>query len=105
MAVCLDHQVVYRDKTEIRVSIKFQLLTTILLFIALTVKVWIHVETTDKGYELARERNATVQYDMKRRELELELSVLKRRDRLTELVYQKLGLKEATKSQMLEVLY
>lgn len=52
------------------------------LLLALAFRIWVKVEKTDLGYELARERNSTIQLDMDRRELELQLSVVKRPDHL-----------------------
>ena len=57
-------------------------LTATALLLALSFRIWVKVEKTDLGYELARERNSTIALDMERRELELQLSVVKRPDHL-----------------------
>lgn len=91
MAVCLDSQSVYCRRDKIVISVRLQLLAATLLLIALVVKIWVKIETTDLGYQLAKERNKTVSLDMERRELELQLSVILRPDNLTKKASQTLG--------------
>lgn len=73
-------------------------LAALALLLALTFRIWIKVEKTDLGYELARERNSTIQLDMDRRELELQLSVVKRPDHLRKEA-RRLNLQPLTPSQ------
>ncbi|MBX7138609.1 MAG: hypothetical protein K1X83_11565 [Oligoflexia bacterium] len=92
MAICLDYQSVYCDRTRSTASLKFQIFAASMLLFALALKVWVKIERTDLGYDLAREKERTVQLDMKRRELELQLSVLTRPDTLTKEASKQLGL-------------
>jgi hypothetical protein len=92
MAVYLDYQAVYCDRRTVAVSLKLQLIAAVLLLGALCWRVWIKVESTDLGYQLARERQETMSLDMQRRELELQLSVLLRPDSLFRTAHEKLGL-------------
>jgi len=103
MAVCLDYQAVYSAQKGILVSVPVQIGAAILLLMALSFKIWVKYETTGLGYQLAKERQATVAYDMERRELELHLSILKRPDRLAATATQKLGLQPHSSSRFKRV--
>ena len=92
MAVCLEYQSVYCSSRERASSLKGQIICATLLLLALLSKVWIKVESTDIGYQVARERQRTISLDMERRELELQLSVLLRADNLTTAAQKRLGL-------------
>jgi hypothetical protein len=92
MAVCLDYQHVYARRSAIVISGRLQAATVLLLLCAFAGKVWLSNRSTDLGYQLAREQSRTVELDMKRRELELELSVLMRPDTLTKAARKSLGL-------------
>jgi hypothetical protein len=83
MAVCLQYQSVYVKREAAVVSLRAQLVAAILLLVVLGAKVWIKLEATDVGYQLARERSRTIELDMERRELELQRSVLLRPDSLS----------------------
>lgn len=99
MGVALDYQTVYRCRQRTIVSVKAQLLAAVLLVAALAFKVWIKIEKTDLGYQLAKVQQRTVELDMQRRELELERSVLLRPDNLARAAAQELGLKPLKPSQ------
>lgn len=92
MAVCLNYQSVYCRRDRIVISVRMQIFAAVLLLLALVGKVWIKIETTDLGYQLARERELKISYDMERRELELQRSVLLRTDNLTRTASERLGL-------------
>lgn len=92
MAVCLDYQNVYSRRRSVVISGRLQVLTVAALLVALSGKVWLSTQSTSVGYELAREQSKAVELDMKRRELELELSVLMRPDTLTRAARKSLGL-------------
>ena len=92
MAVCLQYQSVYSRRDNIVISVRMQILAAMLLLAALVGKVWIKIETTDLGYQLARERDLRTTLEMERRELELQRSVVLRTDNLTRQAQQKLGL-------------
>lgn len=94
MAVCLDYQAVYVRKGAAALPKKFHVAAASLLLLSLAVKVWVKLETTDAGYSLARERQRTVDLDMQKRELDLQLSILKRPDMLANAARAKLGLSD-----------
>ena len=91
MAVCLDYQCVYVRKRAY-VPMRYQVATVLFLFVALSTKVWLKMSSTDLGYALARERSATIELDMQRRELELKRSILQRADSLQRMAEKRLGL-------------
>jgi hypothetical protein len=92
MAVCLEYQSVYRRKDTIVISVRAQLVVGVLLLGALVVKVWMKIESTDLGYQLSRERERAQTLEMEIREYELQRSVLLRRDNLSRVAAEKLGL-------------
>ena len=92
MSVCLDYQAVYQKRRTIVVSVRTQLIAAIFLLLALAFKVWLRVESTNLGYLIGKEKQITVELDMERRELELQLSVLKRGDNLSRQANIQLGL-------------
>ena len=99
MAICLDYQAVSYPRKSIVISVKVQVFFAVLLLASLVSKVWIQICTTDLGYQLAKERQAAVNIDMERRELELELSVLMRPDNLSELAKKRIGLAQLNPNQ------
>ena len=92
MAVCLDYQSVYHRRRSFVLSVRLQIIAASLLLLVLVGKVWIKIETTNLGYQLAEQRQRTIEYDMQRRELNLQLSVLMRPDNLERLAHERLGL-------------
>ena len=92
MAVCLEYQSVYCRRDKIVISVRMQVVASMLLLLALVGKVWIKIETTDLGYQLSRERELRTTYEMEKREYELQRSVLLRTDNLTRVAQRKLGL-------------
>ncbi len=105
MAVCLDYQRVYCSRRESAVSIKMQLFAALLLLFALSAKVWIKINCTSVGYQLAKARQISVSQDMQLRELELELSLLMRPDRLAEEARRKLDLRQLDPGQAYRITY
>lgn len=105
MAVCLDYQAIYCRRRSAVLSWWAQLLAATLLLITLITRVWIKIESTDLGYQLARERQSTVQYDMERRELELQRSVLLRPDRLAKEARERLGMGQLKTEQARKISY
>jgi len=89
---------------RIHISLKAQAFAAFLFAAALGAKVWVRMEMTDLGYNLAEARKVTIQLDMKRREAELKLSILHRRDHLLKMANEKLGLELPTASQVVEIL-
>lgn len=99
MAICLEYQAVYADRRSVKVSLRSQILAAMVLLAALGTKVWLKLEITDLGYQIAQEREQTVTLDMERRELELQHSVLMRPDRLAGSAKVRLGLKTLNPAQ------
>lgn len=99
MALCLNYQSVYCRRESIVISVRMQIFAASILLIALVAKVWIKIESTDIGYQLAKERQMRIAYDMERRELELQRSVLLRTDNLTEAARDRLGLQPLNPKQ------
>lgn len=93
MAVCLEYQAIHSRRNEALTSLRLQVCTALLLLCALVAKVWVKLEATDLGYELAREKHRAVELDMERRELELQVSLLVRPDSLSRLADERLGLR------------
>jgi predicted flavoprotein YhiN len=83
MAVCLQYQSVYVKREAAVVSLRVQIVAAVALLVVLGARVWVKLEATDLGYQLARERSRTIELDMERRELELQRSVLLRPDSLS----------------------
>jgi hypothetical protein len=100
MSVCLEYQPLYYNRSAELGSVRFKLFAGALLLAMLTLRVWIKLECTDLGYELAREQQRTIELDIERRELELQLSVLKRPDVLGARATQRLGLRPLQAQQL-----
>ena len=104
MSICLEYQSV-QVKSETWNLAAVQILVALALLIVLLAKIWIKVGVTDLGYQLAREKRATVEYDMQIRELELQRSFLLRRDNLAAAAQQKLGMRPVHAGQIVKVQY
>jgi hypothetical protein len=100
MAACLDYQSVYCQRQSAVVRWSLTLFAAVVLLLALSFRVWTKLEATQIGYDLARQRQEAVRYDMERRELELQLSLLKRPDRLSEQAARQLGLQSWNPQQV-----
>lgn len=100
MAVCLDYQSLYFQKKTTSVSTPLQIGAAILLLSILAFKVWVKIEITDIGYNLAVEREQTVALDMDRRDLELQRSLLLRADSLAIEAKGRLGMQNLNAQQV-----
>lgn len=105
MAVCLQYQSVYVKRDVASVSIKVHVLAALGLLAVLGMRVWVKLEATDVGYQVAQARNLTVQLDMERRELELEQAILLRPDALSAAARRTSGLQDMDSSRTLQVRY
>lgn len=105
MALCLDYQSVYHQKRERVGSWSYTLLAALLLLSVLSFKIWIGIQTTAVGYELAEQQERTIALDMERRESELQLSILKRPDNLARRAQQVLGLQALDPKQARKIVY
>jgi len=103
MAVYLDYQSVYSRRKPWVCSIRTQILAAAVLLAVLGFRVWIKVESTQLGYQLAEQRQMAIDLDMQRRELELHLSVLTRPDNLRQMAVERLGLKPFSSNQVRRV--
>ncbi|MCO6430905.1 MAG: hypothetical protein J5J00_08590 [Deltaproteobacteria bacterium] len=93
MSVCLDYQKVYSKRRSLVVSVRVQIIAALVLLVCLAFKVWLRIECTSLGYQIAKERQLTMDLDMQRRELELQISVVKRADNLADKAAVQLGLR------------
>lgn len=92
MAICLDYQSAYSFRRRTILSLRTQLFLVISLLLILSARVWIKVQCTSMGYELASANQEAIELDMRRQELALELSLLLRQDNLLKAAKQKLNL-------------
>jgi cell division protein FtsL len=99
MAVCLDYQSVYARRDVLVISVRTQVFLALCIVCLLGFKIWMKIEATDIGYQLAKERNRSVALDLARRELELEKSVLVRSDHLESAARKRLGLRPLDPAQ------
>ena len=103
MAVCLEYQSVATVARSEGISLRVQVGVVALLAVALAVRVWVKHECTDLGYSLADEKGQTVTLDMKRRELELQHSVLMKRETLDGAARQRLKLISPNPQQIIAI--
>ncbi|NLF24800.1 MAG: hypothetical protein GX589_03980 [Deltaproteobacteria bacterium] len=99
MAICLEYQAVYCERARVLNLWWVTLDASLLLLFALGLKVWIKIESTSLGYRLAKEREMALTLDMERRDLELQLSLLMRRDELAKRAHTVLGLQSLNPKQ------
>jgi hypothetical protein len=105
MAVCLQYQSVYVKREAAVVSLRVQVVTALALLLVLGARVWVKLQATDTGYQLARERSKTVELDMERRELELQRSILLRPDSLNSSARKMAGLEEHRAERTIRIGY
>jgi hypothetical protein len=105
MAVCLQYQSVYVKREAAVVSLRVQVAAAVALLLVLGARVWMKLEATDVGYQLASARSKTVELDMQRRELELQRSVLLRPDSLTISAQKMAHLEDHTSERSFRVSY
>lgn len=105
MAICLEYQAVYCERARVLNLWWFTLAASVFLLCALGLKIWIKIESTAVGYRLAKERETAQLLDMERRDLELQRSVLMRRDDLVKRAHASLGLHVLSPKQARRVVY
>ncbi len=66
-------------------------------------QVWVRLQVTDVGYQLSAARQMQQRLEQQRRELEVELAMLRDRSHLAELAAKRLGLREPDKGQLVEL--
>jgi len=83
-----------------RIPLRVQLMGALILLLALVVKIWIRVETTDQGYALSRERQSMVELDREQRDLTFQLATLMQHDNLRALASERLGMRPSNEQQV-----
>jgi cell division protein FtsB len=66
-------------------------------------RVWLRLQVVDIGYQLSAARQMEQRLEQQRRELEVELAMLRDRTHLTELATKRLGMCEPAKGQVVEL--
>jgi cell division protein FtsB len=66
-------------------------------------QVWLRLQVTDIGYQLSAARQMQVRLEQQRRELEVELAMLRDRSHLAELATRRLGLRDPDRGQVVEL--
>lgn len=103
MALCLEYQRVASATRSEGLPLRVQISVVVLLALALAAKIWVKHECTDLGYRLADEKERTVALDLQRRELELQRSVLTRRESLERAANQRLKMSVPHPQQVIYV--
>ena len=103
MAVCLDYQSVATVVRSEGLPLRIQIAVVVMLALALAARVWVKHECLDLGYSLANEKERTVALDMQRRELELQHSVLIRRESLEKAASSRLKLMMPHPKQIIDL--
>ena len=67
------------------------------------VQVWLRLQVTDIGYQLSAARQMQARLEQQRRELEVELAMLRDRSHLAELAVKRLGMRDPDKGQVVEL--
>ena len=67
------------------------------------VQVWVRLQVVDVGYQLSAARQMQERLEQQRRELEVELAMLRDRAHLAELATKRLGMHEPEKGQVVEL--
>jgi cell division protein FtsL len=104
MAVCLDYQSVpYRRTQETSFSWKKQVIAVSILIFALVAHIRTKHLERSYGYVLAEENKRTQILDDERRDLEFQLSALKKHDSLRHEAFKRLGLRDAKSGQIVKI--
>ena len=65
--------------------------------------VWVRLQVTEIGYQLSAARQMQERLEQQRRELEVELAMLRDRAHLAELATKRLGMRDPDKGQVVEL--
>ena len=65
--------------------------------------VWVRLQVTEIGYQLSAARQMQERLEQQRRELEVELAMLRDRSHLAELAAKRLGMRDPDKGQVVEL--
>ena len=99
MAVCLEYQAIYQGRTRALRNWYCLIGACTILFLALAIKVAVKIQITNSGYSLAQAEQQALLLDTERRDLELQLSVLKRKDTLGKSAKDRLNLQAFSPAQ------
>ena len=66
-------------------------------------QVWFRLQVTDIGYQLSAARQMQERLEQQRRELEVELAMLRDRSHVAELATRRLGMREPARGQVVEL--
>jgi cell division protein FtsL len=67
------------------------------------VQVWLRLQVVDVGYQLSAARQMQQRLEQQRRELEVELAMLRDRTHLSELATKRLGMRDPEKGQVVDL--
>ena len=81
MAVCLDYQSVYVKNVKVQ-SHKLLIVACLFLMSVLIFHVWCRAEKVTLGYQIAQAQNKTQEYSTIKKDLAMQVSVVKRYDNL-----------------------
>lgn len=104
MAVCLDYQSVYVKNVKVQ-SHKLLILSSLFLMFVLIFHVWIRAQKVTLGYQIAQAQNKTLEYATIKKDLQMQLSVVKRYDNLMGLAKSRLGLDPEVASEVITLEY
>lgn len=105
MGYSLDYQSVYRCRQVAVSNWLCSVITGLLLFVALSLKVGVSLKTTKMGYALAKEQNRTIELDMERRALELQRAVISNKMLLARRAQEELGLVPFSPQRIVKLTY
>ncbi len=105
MVVGLGKAMVFEPERRSNAHLRWQVLTVGLLLATLVARIWVKIEVTQVGYELAEEQSVAVALDIERRELELQRSILMKPDALTARASKQLGLQLGSPAELYRVRY
>lgn len=103
MAISLQYQLTYARRKPRMLALRWQLVAAGLLFLVLSVRVYVKLACTDVGYDLARSHERFLVLDLERRELELQKSVILRPDELVRRSREKLGMTRLSPQQVVRL--
>ena len=75
----------------------------LILVVLCMVQVWLRLQVVDIGYQLSAARQMQERLEQQRRELEVELAMLRDRAHLATLTQKRLGMHEPEKGQVVEL--
>ena len=103
MATHIQYRAIAGVRTRVDIPVKVKIIGCAMLATILVAKVWVRMQITSEGYRLADAQSKTVDLDMQKRELELKLSIMKRRDYLLSEAQTRLGLREPKRSEVWKI--